>query len=71
MGREALMMDAISMYYLRLQRILRGQRGAATAEYALILALVVVVLIGALTSLGDELTTRLNEIVAQLQTGGG
>jgi Flp pilus assembly pilin Flp len=44
-------------------------RGAATAEYALLLALVVVVLIGVLTELGAVLVQRIQEIVVQL--GGG
>ena len=46
---------------------LAKERGAATAEYALILALVVVVLIGTLTTLGDALTDKLSEIVTDLQ----
>jgi len=41
-------------------------RGAATAEYALLLALVVVVLIGVLTELGAVLVERIQEIVVQL-----
>jgi Flp pilus assembly pilin Flp len=41
-------------------------RGAATAEYALLLALVVVVLIGVLTELGAVLVQRIQEIVVQL-----
>jgi len=41
-------------------------RGAATAEYALLLALVVIVLIGVLTELGAVLVQRIQEIVVQL-----
>ena len=48
-------------------RRMREERGAATAEYALILALVVVVLIGTLTTLGDALTDKLGDIIAGLQ----
>jgi pilus assembly protein Flp/PilA len=44
----------------------RSQRGAATAEYALLLALVVIVLIGVLTELGAVLVERIQEIVVQL-----
>jgi pilus assembly protein Flp/PilA len=43
-----------------------SQRGAATAEYALLLALVVIVLIGVLTELGAVLVERIQEIVVQL-----
>jgi Flp pilus assembly pilin Flp len=54
--------------YLRLRwQCLRSRaRGAATAEYALLLTLVVVVLIGVLTELGAVLVQRVQEIVMQL-----
>lgn len=51
-------------------RVLGGERGATTAEYALLLALIVIVLIGALTELGDVLKDRLGDITAELETAG-
>jgi len=45
---------------------LREQKGATTAEYALLLALIVVMLIGALSSLGEALRDKLLEIVDSL-----
>lgn len=54
----------------RWTRILGGERGATTAEYALLLALVVIVLIGALTELGDVLQARLEDITSELQDAG-
>lgn len=51
-------------------RLLENERGATTAEYALLLALIVIVLIGALTELGDVLKERLGDITNQLQTAG-
>ncbi|HEY8393184.1 MAG TPA: Flp family type IVb pilin [Thermaerobacter sp.] len=51
-------------------RVLGNERGATTAEYALLLALIVIVLIGALTELGDVLKERLGDITNQLQTAG-
>jgi Flp pilus assembly pilin Flp len=57
------MIDKIrSMWQSCCQRV----RGAATAEYALLLALVVIVLIGILTELGAVLVQRIQEIVVQL-----
>lgn len=47
-----------------------SERGATTAEYALVLALVVVVLIGALSTLGGALQNRLLDIVDQLNQAG-
>lgn len=41
-------------------------RGAASAEYALLLALVVIILIGALSQLGQALNTKLNHIITSL-----
>lgn len=46
-----------------------ADRAATTAEYALILALVVIVLIGALTTLGTALHDKITDIAAQLQGG--
>ncbi|HHY39470.1 MAG TPA: Flp family type IVb pilin [Clostridia bacterium] len=44
----------------------RDERGVTVAEYALVLTLVVVALIGTLTRLGDVLKTRLEEIISDL-----
>ena len=42
------------------------QEGQALVEYTLILALVSIVAIGALTSLGGEISTKLGEVVSAL-----
>ncbi len=47
-----------------------GERGVTTAEYALLLALVVVVLISSLTALGSTLQEKLQGIIDTL-TGVG
>jgi len=47
-----------------------GERGAATAEYALILALVAIALIASLTSLEGALSDQLSDIVSEI-TGSG
>lgn len=44
----------------------RDEAGATTTEYALVLALVVVVLIGTLNTLGTTLQAKLLEIVQQI-----
>ncbi|HEX6990223.1 MAG TPA: Flp family type IVb pilin [Bacillota bacterium] len=51
-------------------RVLGSARGATTAEYAMILALVVIVLLGTLTELGQALLLRLEDIVEQISTSG-
>jgi len=43
-----------------------GERGVTTAEYALLLALVVVVLISSLTTLGATLQDKLQNIIDTL-----
>lgn len=48
-----------------------GRRGASTAEYALLLALVVIVLISALSTLGGVLNEKLQAIIEQLNQAGG
>ncbi len=46
-----------------------GQRGATTAEYALLLALVVITLIGTLSALGGALNSKLQGIINNLNGG--
>ena len=46
---------------------LRARTGAATAEYALLLALVVIMLITTLTALGETLEGRLEHIIDKLK----
>ena len=45
---------------------LKQEEGQALAEYGLILALIAVICIGALTLLGGNVSTTLNNIAAQL-----
>lgn len=54
-------------WVVALQAKIVGERGAATVEYALLLTLVVVILIGSLTVLGHTLTGKIDDIVQQLQ----
>ncbi|SHM42863.1 pilus assembly protein Flp/PilA [Caldanaerovirga acetigignens] len=42
------------------------ERGQAMAEYGLILALVAVVVIGALTLLGNNISARFNEVAGEI-----
>jgi len=56
--------------YLNLRRILKQQRGAATAEYALILALVVVALMATLGELQGALTSSLEDIIDSIKGVG-
>ena len=49
-----------------LQSLRDREEGQALVEYALILALVSVVAIGALTSIGTDVTSKLNEVVTAL-----
>lgn len=50
---------------------LRDAKGATTTEYALVLALVVVILIGTLNELGTTLKMKLQEIIYSLDSAGG
>ncbi|MEW6725201.1 MAG: Flp family type IVb pilin [Bacillota bacterium] len=55
----------------RLQRLWRGEEGASTTEYALLLALVVIILIGSLSQLGQALKGKLSEIIQSIQSAAG
>lgn len=45
----------------------RDESGATAIEYGLIAALISVVIIGVLTSIGTNLRTKFNQIATQLQ----
>ncbi len=49
-------------------RFLRDQSGATAIEYGLIVALIAVVIIGAVTTLGTNLNTTLSTAATAIQT---
>lgn len=51
-------------------RVVRSEEGATITEYALLLALVVVVLISTLSALGAALNSKLLDIISQIQGAG-
>lgn len=51
--------------------MLTNQKGQGLAEYALILALIAIVVIGAVTLLGGRIGAILTEIAGALGGGGG
>lgn len=53
-------------WFNRLILTVLSKKGATTAEYALLLALVVVILIGSLSLLGSTLEARLESIVESI-----
>ncbi len=59
--------DLLAWWQVQKQRALEGQ---SLAEYALILALIAVVAIGALTVLGGGISGILEQIAGQLGGGG-
>jgi len=48
-------------------RFVKDESGATAIEYGLIAALIAVVAIGAMTTVGTNLTARFNEIATALQ----
>lgn len=63
-------MERLGRWILRWRLALMDERGATTAEYALILALVAVVLIGALSQLGMALSSKIQSIADTLGGAG-
>lgn len=53
-------------WWYRLGLVLQDARGATTAEYALLLALVVIVLIGTLRGLGAALDGKISDIITSI-----
>jgi pilus assembly protein Flp/PilA len=63
-----------SIYYsvlLKLQDLLRGERGAAAVEYGLLVGLIAVAIIGALIALGGQLETMFCDVVEALPVDVG
>jgi pilus assembly protein Flp/PilA len=56
--------------YLRTRAALAGQRAQGLVEYALILVLVAIVVIGVLTTMGTKISGAFNDIVGSLGGGG-
>ena len=52
----------------KLWRKLREKKGQSLVEYALILALVAIVVIAALTTLGEEVGNRMNTVTNTLES---
>ncbi|WP_439634276.1 Flp family type IVb pilin [Glycocaulis sp.] len=50
-------------------RFFKDESGATAIEYGLIAALIAVVIIGAVTALGNGLTGTFNEVAAELGAG--
>ena len=50
-----------------LQRFLRNESGATAIEYGLIAALISVVIVGALTTIGGNLSTKFTAVGTALQ----
>jgi pilus assembly protein Flp/PilA len=56
--------------YLRAMLGRRGERGAALVEYALLLALIAVVCIVALTTLGSQAADKFSKVGASINSAG-
>jgi pilus assembly protein Flp/PilA len=49
---------------------IKDEKGQGMVEYGLIIALIALVVIGALVAMGDSLTAKFNEIVTKLSGAG-
>lgn len=49
-----------------LKSLIRDERGQGMVEYGLILALIAIVVIGAVTGIGNQLLAKFNEILTNL-----
>lgn len=65
-SRQTVVQKEITMKTL-FARFIKDESGATAIEYGLIAALIAVVAIGAMTTVGTNLTARFNEIAAALQ----
>lgn len=56
--------------YSGIQRFIRDEEGVTAIEYALIAALIAVVIIGAVRSVGTNVQSTFNTIATELTTAG-
>lgn len=59
-------MNTLINYYIRVQNVLRSPKGQGMVEYGLILALVSVVVIATLTSIGNQLLVKFGNVLTGL-----
>jgi len=57
--------------FIKAQNLLQDRKGVTALEYGLIAALIAVVIIGALVTLGGNLTNIFNAIATRLTVPGG
>lgn len=57
--------------FIKAQNLLQDRKGVTALEYGLIAALIAVVIIGALVTLGGNLTTIFNAIATRLTVPAG
>ena len=57
--------------FVKAQNLLQDRKGVTALEYGLIAALIAVVIIGALVTLGGNLTNIFNAIATRLTVPGG
>jgi pilus assembly protein Flp/PilA len=60
------MLNNLTFAYVYLTNLMKREEGQGMAEYGLILALVAVVVIAALSALGDGLINIFDQVVAEL-----
>lgn len=60
-----------NQFFSGVVRFLRDEEGAAAVEYGLLAALIAVVIVVAVSSIGNRLCATFNEIATRLGGGGG
>jgi pilus assembly protein Flp/PilA len=59
-------MKSIIPIYVKMQSMLKDEKGATMVEYALMVALIAVVALGAVTTLGDNVSTEFTKIATAI-----
>ena len=65
-GWSRIWRDAMKNFALKVQRFLKSEDGPTAVEYAVMLALIVVVCLGAITSIGSNAATTFQDVADQL-----
>lgn len=65
----ATVIDTVTEWYLRVSNALASEKGQGLVEYALIIAVVAIMLVAALAGLRGQINTTFSNITTRLQNG--
>ena len=70
-GGRTILEEAMKNLALKVQRFLVSEDGPTAVEYAVMLALIIIVCLTAITNIGTNANATFNSVASKLPAGGG